>query len=123
MSQTEKNVNPIEESQHIPEAVEADIIPLGDDELEAVAGGAPDSSRAETRNLMSSKSSAAADDRRTAIPEDVEGLCSCGPGHKWAKYWEVLMNNHSLRRYRDVKCYSCGRQWLWIDGKNPNRGG
>lgn len=78
------------------------VIPLGDDEMDDVAGGIT-KGQADT-----AKTAANAEGRKYMLPRG-NHLCAHSNKYKWAKAAKVEEAGHTL--YEDIKCYKCGRTW------------
>jgi len=100
-----------DERQSALEYFQSGILPLDDDDLDAVAGGA---SKEDSANQ-------AANDGRTynmpsAIMSQINGYCACNHSHKWArtrtyKGQSSGTNASFIYDYSDIKCYNCGKTW------------
>ncbi len=83
---------------------------IGDDELEAVAGGA-----GKWLTATEAKAAAQADGRVVAIKSKDERLlrllCVCPYYFKWARGDKIYPSKDSraVDGYTDVKCYGCGK--------------
>ena len=92
---------------------ENDVVPMSDDDMEAVAGGAA--------AKKSSPEKAKADGRTVPMPVMMNRLCNCHHDNKWARSKVFVRANITSTssgametdtyRYEDVKCYKCGKQW------------
>jgi len=86
--------------------VENGVVPMSDNDLEAVAGGA---------NKDNSPNRAAEDGRLIPLPV-MTGLCRCHHKNKWARSKETLKGELGLTNYRfiDIKCYKCYNTWAEV---------
>lgn len=96
--------------------VNLDVTPLGDDELDDVAGGISKSKAADA------KAAANADGRTFMLPTgNYRKLCNHNHKYKWARSKEREGTIKSYGdNYYDIKCYKegCGKTWhKWYDGK------
>ncbi len=82
---------------------------IGDDELDAVAGG-----MADEHSWRQVVFEARSDGRVHPLANDTlsNAFCPCHYGYKWARSNKVVKNGVvmvNLRGYTDVKCYQCGK--------------
>lgn len=101
-----------EEKAQAAEYFEKGRLPLSDDDLDLVAGGA---AKDESPAL------AAADGRTHNLPA-FSLLCACHHKNKWARSTNMYVKtmwipdakqyqNIICTAYMDIKCYKCGQQW------------
>ena len=86
-----------EEKAQVLEYITSGIVPLDDDDMEAVAGGVQTKKNSEQQ---------AEDDGRIYNVPPGDDLCTCNYRHKWAR--EVVKTNLTECNCSDVKCYKCG---------------
>lgn len=89
-----------EEKTQAGEYLKKGMLPLDDDDLDTVAGGA-------TKDV--SPGLAAADGRNYNLPSG-NNLCVCHHENKWARSVGTKTLNGQTK-YSDIKCYKCGKTW------------
>ncbi len=88
------------------ECIKNGVLPIEDDDMDAVAGGMTKKKKEEVKAL------AAADGRNYRLPV-LNLLCMCNNDYKWArtKYKSTAVGYEDSDVYRDIKCYNCGKTW------------
>ena len=89
---------------------ETGVIPMSDDDMDAVTGGGSKNSEAETK--------AKADGRIYNLPGGTGDLCGCAHDYKFARSKRKIRGTSNFNPfyyfYHDIKCYQCnGTWWSW----------
>lgn len=101
MTPTENLAKLTAEGEH-----ENNVLPLDDDELEAVAGGGA---------KADAEAAAIADGRTYRLRAGISpnGMCRCNNKFKWARTYDVSWEANGVPRntWGDIKCYKCGQTY------------